>query len=95
MAFIDSIALANDQNFRNRCEIAMIAAAQSVASEATSTANHVSRAALAKAIENNPSAFVMAFALGVAANPAITTASVDSDLQFSVNAIFNGIAGVP
>jgi len=95
MAFIDSIALANDQNFRNRCEIAMIAAAQNVASEATSTVNHVNREALAKAIEDNPSAFVMAFALGVAANPAIVGASLDSDLAFTVNSIFNGMAGVP
>ena len=95
MAFVDSIALANDQNFRNRCEMAMIAAAQSVASEATSTVNHVNREALAKAIEDNPSAYVIAFTLGTVANPAITAASLDSDLQFSVNAIFNGMAGVP
>ena len=95
MAFIDSIALSNDQNFRNRCEVAMVVAAQNVASEPTSTTNHVSREALAKAIENNPAAYVMAFTLGVVANPAITTASTDSDIQFSVNSIFNGIAGVP
>ena len=95
MAFVDSIALANDQNFRNRCEMAMIAAAQNVAAEATSTANHVSREALAKAIENNPGAFVMAFALGVAANPAIVGASLDSDIAFTINSIFNGMAGVP
>ena len=95
MAFIDQIALSTDQNFRNRCKIAMIVSAQNVAAEATSTANHVSREALAKAIENNPDAYVMAFTLGVVANPAITTASIDSDISFTVNSIFNGMAGVP
>ena len=95
MAFVDQIALSNDQNFRNRCEIAMIVAAQAVASEATSTVNHVNREALAKAIEDNPDAYVLAFTLGVVANPAITTASLDSDISFTVNSIFNGMAGVP
>ena len=32
--------------------------------------------------------------MGVAANPAITTESTDSDIQFTVNSLINDYAGV-
>ena len=94
MAFMDQIALSTDQNFKNRCLIAMVVAAQNVSSELNTTANHANRAVLSKAILSNPDTYLAAFALGIAANVAITVASLDQDLQFSANSIFNGIAGV-
>ena len=94
MAFMDQIALSTDQNFKNRCLVAMVVAAQNVSSEVNTTANHANRAVLSKAILNNPETYLAAFALGIAANVAITVASLDSDISFTASAIFNGIAGV-
>ena len=94
MAFVDQIALSVDQNFKNRCKVAMVVAAQNVSSEVNTTANHANRAVLSKAILNNPETYLAAFALGIAAHVAITAVSTDADVSFTASAIFNGIAGV-
>lgn len=96
MSLIDQAHLALDGVFRDRVRVAMIQAAESVQAESTGTANDTNRSNYAKSILNNPDAYVSAFSSAVAADPnnaGITSASSDSDIQFTVNAVFNALAG--
>lgn len=97
MAFSDQLQIVADQSFRDRITMAIIVAAQGVQGEAE-TEGHDSfyekRSALARAILNGPAEFTDRFCWSVAANPAITAESSDSDIQFTVNSVFSDMAGV-
>lgn len=97
MAYADQYDLAQDTIFRKRIHIAMATAAINVAGEPQaemSDAAYSKRQALATQALRTPGAFVEVFALAVAQNPAITGASLDSDIQFTVNSVWNDMAGV-
>jgi hypothetical protein len=81
----------------NRSKIlqAAVKAAQDVASEAASAQHHALRADLATKVVNAPLAFEEAFARSVAANPALSTTPSDSDISFTINSIWNAMAGAP
>ena len=93
MAYVDQVALAADSIFRKRVKEAMITAATQVQSEATATANDTNRSNYAKLVLNNPDNYLEAFCQAVVSNAAITAASLDSDIQFQVNAVFTDLAG--
>jgi hypothetical protein len=81
----------------NRSKILQTAvkAAADVAAEPSTTPHHTLRADLATKVLNAPLAWEEAFARAVAANPALSTTPSDNDLQFSVNAIWDAMAGAP
>lgn len=96
MSFQTSFSLATTGDFRQRIKICIIKSAQSVMTEAASgnTDRDNRRRNLANSILRSPDSYVEAFSFLVAANPAITAASSDSDIEFTVNSGFNGMANV-
>lgn len=71
------------------CESAIAVAAESAA-----TADHVTRSAFAFAVLGNPVAAGAAAAIAVATSAGLTTTPSDNDLKFTVNSMFNALAGV-
>lgn len=91
MAFIDEFNLAIDETFIRRVQIAAVNAAIALmAAPATDPrlANYCA------SLLNAPRMFAQNIAYGVAANPAITAETTDSDLQWTVNSIMSAYAGV-
>lgn len=71
-------------------------AALDVSAESAATDHHELRAALAVLILNDPSdTWEKAFTYAVAANPALTTEPDDNDVLFTVNSVYNAMAGAP
>lgn len=97
------MVIANDSNFKNRVNYAMINAAVAVVAEANNTANHQKRCDFARSIIGG-SANVFQYCIGVLNNSTIAAeansattpdfAIPDSDIQFAVNSLFNAYAGV-
>ena len=99
MAYTDQAALAADQTFRDRVRVALATAAVQVMGEAQaaysdehwgkrqSLAYEVLRAAAS-------GAWLEAFVWATVQNAAITGASLDSDIQFQVNAAWDDLSGV-
>lgn len=97
MAFIDQDNLSNLSTFRQRIRMCICKAAAAVQAEPANTSNHVNRSILAHSILNSPDSYVTAFSSAVAADPntaGINVNSTDDDLLFTVNSLYNAIAGV-
>jgi hypothetical protein len=94
MAYVDQAALAKDAIFQIRVRVAMLIAATSVQSELNTVVNHVNRSNYAKLVLNDPDLYLYPFAQAITTNAAITAASLDSDIQFQANAVWNALAGV-
>src|SRR4051812_21145943 len=97
MALLDLDALANNEDFRKRVKVAMVNAAQNVSSEANDPLHmpyHTKRSTHAHNILSGPENYVDSYAYGCAAPGVLNEASTDSDIQFTVNAIFDAQAGV-
>jgi hypothetical protein len=95
---VDIADLATDPAFRRRVRAAMVVAAVQVAAEQANP-NQPERSNLRRSLATNIFADLddheERFAHAVAANPVITTDSSDSDLQFTVNSVFDAVAGAP
>jgi hypothetical protein len=87
--------LAGYPDFVNRVEAAMISAAVSIGNENTHPGTEYERLrqGLATNVLNYRARFVDAFTWPVAANPVITVDSPDGDIQFSVNSVWDAVAG--
>ena len=94
MTFLDQHTLATDSDFVARVTQAAITAGKDIQAEAGNTAGHVKRTDYALQVLRSPHVFGPLFAQGVASNPAITGASTDNDIQFTVNSLWNAYAGV-
>lgn len=95
MSLLSAGQLAQDGDFRLKVKIAMISAAKDVAASApTAFLDYAKRQAYAVQVLNEPDYKLNPFCFAVAANPAITSASTDSDIQFTVNSVFDSLAGV-
>ena len=99
MAFADQAALAADGPFRDRVRVALATAAVDVMGEAQDSrtdSEFGKRQALSyQVLQAAAGGYLLeAFVWAVVANPAITSGSTDSDLQFTVNAVWDDIAGV-
>jgi len=96
MSLLDQAQLARHQGFRDRVLSAAMLAAVQVAAEPSSgdTRKDSLRATLATNLINDPLGYVDRMAWGVVANPAITYEATDNDIQFSVNSIWDAVAGV-
>lgn len=96
MGFATQYVNSSDATFDERVTVAVVNAAIAIVSEGTGTANHANRVALAKAALNNPNPYGALFALGVVANQTLDdlTTITDATIQSTVNALWNGYAGV-
>lgn len=56
--------------------------------------NHTNRANYAKLVLNAPGSYNQIFSEAVTTNVAIVAASLDSDIQFAVNSLWDALAGV-
>jgi len=87
-------AATGDVTFIQKVEMAMLAYAQStVVGELNTVTNHVNRVALMKAATNNPSLYAPLFAF-ICASQGVDTTSTDVNINNSVAACWNAVAGV-
>jgi hypothetical protein len=94
MSFEESQALAQNATFKMRVRHAMVKAAVAVMAEDPATLNHAKRAAFSGAAIDEPERTSARMAMGVVTNPVISGASSDSDIEFTVNSLWNAYAGV-
>jgi hypothetical protein len=99
VAYTAQATLASDQAFRDKVRVALATAAVEVMGEAEgsySNAQFGKRQALAHSVLTSAASgmWLEAFVWGVVANVAITDQSSDSDIQFTVNSLWDDIAGV-
>ncbi|MGI5169879.1 hypothetical protein ACQEU3_46740 [Spirillospora sp. CA-253888] len=99
MAFTDQAALADVPEFRTRVRVAVATAAVQIMGEAKdgkSDAEFGRRQALAYEVLRSAASgpLLEAFVWAVVANPAITSGSTDSDIQFTINSSWGDLAGV-
>lgn len=94
VAFSDSAYLATHPGFRDRVRIAMLTAAGDVGSETDDGSEYRRlRRALAVNVQLDQAAYAERFAWVVATNPAVTFASNDGDIQYTVNSHWDAMAG--
>jgi hypothetical protein len=99
VAYTDQATLASDATFRSRVRVALATAAVQVMGEAKGSFSDTQfgkRQALSYQVLQAAAsgALLEAFVWAVVANVAITSASSDSDIQFTVNASWDDLAGV-
>lgn len=99
----DLNTIAQDTGFQGRCIVALETAAINVMAEAGNTVNHAHRVGYAAGVINGQiNAYFLA--LAVLTNSTIASEAIistpgngvpDSDIQFTMNSIFNSLAGIP
>lgn len=99
MAYSDQAALAANQTFRDQVRVALATAAIQIMGEdqaAYSDTKFGKRQALAYDVIRVAfdGAWLEAFVWAVVQNGAITSTSLDSDIQFQVNAVWDDLSGV-
>lgn len=97
MTYLDQAALAANADFQLRLKVAMATAATQISGEAKASltdAVYAKRQALAAGVLLEPARWVERFAWAVTSNVAINAQSSDSDIQFTVNSMWNDLAGV-
>ena len=96
MALIDQYTLSTNATFRQKIQAAMMVAATQAVGESPSL--HPNRTQkrhdFGVALLNDPLNHVERFVQATCANSALTVLSSDSDIQFSVNAAYDDLAGV-
>lgn len=94
MSLSDMTDLATWPPFIRRVTTAAVTAAVNVGAETFDGTNYgLQRRALVKQVLEDPTLWGTRFAYAVAQNPAITFASSDSDIQFTVNSVWDAMAG--
>ena len=96
MSLADQAQLARFEGFRDRVLVAAVQAARDVAAEESSGDQRKDdlRATLSTNVLNDPEGYLERFSWAVAANVAISFASTDSDIQYTVNSLWDGLSGV-
>jgi hypothetical protein len=90
----DISGIATWPTFQQRVQAAMVTAAVDVGHEAEPTDNYTSwRRSLVQKVFEDPQHWRMQFSWAVAANPSITYESTDSDIQWTVNSVWDALAG--
>lgn len=94
-AFADVAYLAGYPPFVDRVKAAMVKSAVSIGEESADVTTDWRRLrrALSVNVLTNPDAYAPRFALAVATNAVITKDSVDGDIEFTVNSVWDSIAG--
>lgn len=94
MSLVDTADLATYPAFIRRVTSAVVAAAVSVGNEGyDGTQYRIMRRALATNVLADSTAWGARFAWGVAANPAISYTASDGDIEFTVNSLWDAMAG--
>lgn len=93
MGFSEQFSLSQDQAFIRRIQHTIVKTAVAVVSEAGTVNNHASRTTFATAVCRNPEAYANQYSQAVTTNGAITAASSDSDIEFTVNSMWDAFAG--
>lgn len=97
MSYATQAALAVDVAFQARIRVAMVTAAVFITNEAkggrTDTVFN-KRVAFAYQVLSNSNGYLDRVTWAVVANPAITAASTDTDIQNEVRSLWNGLSGV-
>lgn len=97
MTYASAATLAADAAFQARVRVAIVTAAVDVMGESkTGLSDTVfdKRQALAHAVLNDSAGYLDRFVWCVVANVAISSASTDSDIQFTVNSVWSDLSGV-
>jgi len=98
MAFADQYTLATTAGFIQKVEIALVAAAIAVMTEAENTVNHSVRQSYAARVLANPPGEAALMARGVSTNATIAAtaptgaSATDNDIQFTVDSLFTPYA---
>ena len=98
MAALDQYNLSHDLAFNQpielirRVQMLMQKSAIAVAAEDPATANHAARVTFGNKVLMNPSGYAELMAQGVVSGGIITAASSDSDIEFTVNSLWNAYA---
>jgi hypothetical protein len=94
MALSDMTDLATWPPFIRKVTAAATTAAVNIGAEEFDGTNYkLQRRALVKQVLEDPNLWGSRFAYAVAQNPAITFASSDNDIQFTVNSVWDAMAG--
>jgi hypothetical protein len=92
--YTDRAKLGADPTWRSRCEIAGINSATNVMAESVTEPGHTERAEYATKFLNAPATLGGPLAMAVASQPGIDGAdATDSDIQFTVNALWSAMSG--
>jgi len=92
MTFLEQASLAGEPNFLLRVRQASVAAAVQIQAEDPGATSHTARIAFAQLVLNGTPDVIPRVALAVVTNVSITPQSTDSDLQFTVNSLWNAFA---
>ena len=84
--------LAQNPEFQRRVQQAAVKSAIAVSAEDAQTANHAERVAWGNQILRSPEGYGKTIAYGVLTNALIGMASSDSDIEFTVNSMWNAYA---
>lgn len=93
--YADQYTMATSAPFIQRVEIALVSAAIAVMNEAENTPDHSFRRTYAARVLASPAPEAAVMAVGIATNTTIAAAAptgataTDSDIQFTVNSMFN------
>lgn len=94
MALSDMADLATWPALIRRVTTAAVTAAVDVGAEPFDGTNYrLQRRALVKQVLENPTVWGERFSYAVTSNPVITFASDDNDIQFTVNSVWDAMAG--
>jgi hypothetical protein len=94
MSFTDAMDLATYPAFVRRVTAATVRAAVSVGAEEYDGSQYkILRRALATNVLHDPVEWGVRFTYGVTANVAISINSVDGDIEFTVNSLWDAMAG--
>jgi hypothetical protein len=94
MALSDQSDLAVYPPFVRRVEAATVAAAVAIGNEAyDGSQTAIARRALSQRVLVDPNEWGEIFAWAIASNTAITIASADSDIEWTIGSVWNAIAG--
>lgn len=94
MTLLSQSTLAADSDFIMRVTQAAIKAATDTQAEPANTIGHVKRTEFALQVLRSAQVFGPLLAQGVTSGGLVNAQSTDSDIQFTVNALWNAYAGV-
>lgn len=94
MNLLDQAQTARNSIFTWRVTQALVKACIAVAAEDPATPNHANRIEYSKEVLNDPERAGQVVAMGVVTNTSIDASSLDSDIEWTVNSMFDAYAGV-
>jgi hypothetical protein len=94
MTLQDEYAESTSPALQARVQMAALAAAQAISTEAVDTPNHYNRVQLAQQVARSPQQFTQPFT-SLCCSEGITSQSTDAEISTMVSSIWNTMAGQP